>query len=450
MRLKLDMKKIITFCALFLLATSSIFAQSKQDVTFKVDMNNYTGSFTKVYVNGTFNGWCGSCNELTDSDKDGVFEGTLSITADSIEFKYTLDGWNVQESLTPGTTCTKTTGSYTNRFLKLNGNVTLDKVCWNSCAACSKVTDKKIVFSVNMKQYTGTFSKVYVSGNFNSWSGNANELKDADGDKIYTDTLVLTNDSIEFLYTLDNWTAQEKLTAGSTCTKTTGPNTNRFEKLTGNKSLSPVCYGLCDLCTNNVTFKVDMNAYKGASFTTVNVNGTFNGWCGTCNALTDTDKDGVWETTLPLPQDSIEFLFTLDGWTAKETMVEGSSCTKTTAGFTNRFLKITSATVLPANCYESCSSCNSTSANSIQSENLINIYPNPTNGILNIHVGNKNTSEVKICITDNKGSQVYNTSLSKNLNDAKLDLSKLSGGIYFVKINTDNNVIVKQIILNNK
>ncbi len=354
------MKKLYTFLV-FGLASVAAFAQSKQNVTFKVDMNNYSAtSYSAVYVNGSYNGWCGTCNPLTDTDQDGVWEGTFEITADSIEYKFTLDGWNGQENLTSGTTCTKTTSGFTNRFVKLNGDVTLDKVCWNSCDACVKVTKKTIVFNVNMKQYGKSYSKVYVSGTFNGWSGNANEMTDADGDKIYSDTIELTDDSIEYKFQVDGWADDEKLTSGSSCTKTTSGFTNRFAKLTGNKVFSNVCWASCSECTNDVTFKVDMNKYKGTSFTGVYVNGNFNGWCGSCNPLTDDDKDGIWEVKLPLPQDSIEFKYTLDGWNGQESLQEGTSCTKTTSGFTNRFLKITSATVLDVVCWESCVSCANT------------------------------------------------------------------------------------------
>ena len=85
------MKKLYSFLSIGLLSLSAI-GQSTQDVTFKVDMNNYTGAaFTSVYVNGTFNGWAGSTNPLTDANKDGVWEGTVNIKADSIEYKFTLD-----------------------------------------------------------------------------------------------------------------------------------------------------------------------------------------------------------------------------------------------------------------------------------------------------------------------------------------------------------------------
>ena len=105
------MKKLFT-TLMFGSLLSGLLAQKK--VTFTVDMNNYTGgSFTTVYVSGDFNGWSGNSNALSDANGDGVWEGTIDITSDSIEYKFTMDNWSTQESLAPGSSCTKTTSSYT-------------------------------------------------------------------------------------------------------------------------------------------------------------------------------------------------------------------------------------------------------------------------------------------------------------------------------------------------
>ena len=227
-------------------------AKKKNNVSFKVDMKNYTGaSYAAVYINGNYNAWCGSCNALADADKDGVWEGTFEIGDDSIEYKFTLDGWNGQEALTAGTSCTKTMGGYTNRFVKLSGDVTLDKVCWNSCSSCVTVTKKSVTFNVDMKQYAKAFTDVYVSGTFNTWSADANKLSDVDGDDIYTLTLDLTDDSIEYKFQVDKWADDEKLTAGSTCTKTAGGFTNRFAKLSGTMAFGNVCWASCDVCATS-------------------------------------------------------------------------------------------------------------------------------------------------------------------------------------------------------
>lgn len=420
------MKKIFTIL-MFGSLISGLLAQKK--VTFKVDMNNYTGgSFTTVYVVGNFgNQWCGNCNPLSDADADGVWEGTVNITEDSIEYKYTMDNWSKQEALTSGTSCTKTTGAYTNRFLKLSGDVVLDKVCYESCAACVAQSKKSVTFNVNMRQFSGSYTNVYVSGDFNGWSGNSNQLTDSDGDKIFSGTFDITKDSIEYKFTADNWTSQENLSVGSSCTKTTGPNTNRFTKVTGSKVLSNVCWGSCSECTNDVTFKVDMAKYKGAAFTTVYVNGSFNGWCGNCNPMADADKDGIWEVKLPLTQDSFEYLHTLDGFNVKEAMEEGSSCTKTTAGYTNRFVKVTGNTVMNVTCFESCVSCANTKEKAMVTFKVdMNGYKDTfktvnINGTFNGWCGSCNT------LTDANKDGIYEITMPLNANDTFEYLYTLDG-----------------------
>jgi len=110
------MKKIY---ALLMLALPMLgFAQT--DVTFIVDMRDYSGSYTTVHLNGDFNSWCGTCNPMTDPEGDSIWTVTLPLTADSIEYKFTLDGWTGQESLTSGTTCTKTTGALYEPFCSIH------------------------------------------------------------------------------------------------------------------------------------------------------------------------------------------------------------------------------------------------------------------------------------------------------------------------------------------
>ena len=74
------------------------------------------------------------------------------------------------------------------------------------------------------------------------------------------------------------------------------PYVNRTLTVSADVTLPVVCYGSCSACvppTYDVTFKVDMNNVTDA-FTTPCVNGTFNGWCGSCNPMTDANADGIW------------------------------------------------------------------------------------------------------------------------------------------------------------
>ena len=127
---------------------STCFAQCSEDgscsappvlsnVTFQVDMSQYAGTFGTVNLNGGFNGWCGSCAEMTDDNGDNIYEITVEGLSGNIEYKFTLDGWTAQEEFAGGEPCTLTTGEFTNRFYAVDGDVTLPPVCWNECAVCN-------------------------------------------------------------------------------------------------------------------------------------------------------------------------------------------------------------------------------------------------------------------------------------------------------------------------
>ena len=67
-----------------------------------------------------------------------------------------------------------------------------------------------VSFAVNMNSYPDTFSQVYVSGQFNSWSGIWDSLTDVDGDNIWTGTININNNpGWLWKFSVDNWTDQE-------------------------------------------------------------------------------------------------------------------------------------------------------------------------------------------------------------------------------------------------
>lgn len=74
-----------------------------------------------------------------------------------------------------------------------------------------------------------------------------------------------------------------------------------------------------------------------------------------------------------------------------------------------------------------------------QSETMI--YPNPSNGIITVET----KQLIKLTIFDCNGRTVYNK--SDLLNVTNIDLSQLSKGIYFAKINSTNFQELKKIII---
>ncbi len=113
-----------------------VFTAHAVNITFQVDMNGVSG-FARPEVNGTFNNWCGSCNQMTDADNDGIWEATIDLQPGTYEYKFSADNWTSQETLLPGSSCTNTTGSFTNRTLTATGAVVLPSVCWGTCNVSS-------------------------------------------------------------------------------------------------------------------------------------------------------------------------------------------------------------------------------------------------------------------------------------------------------------------------
>ncbi len=350
------MKKIAIILSGLLFTCLTSFAYN---VTFKVDMSNVSG-FSAANVNGTFNNWCGACAAMTDANADNIWEITIDLPAGTYEYKFTADGWNQQENLTPGSACTVTNFGYTNRSITVSADTVLPTVCWGACAACSNVYP--VTFKVDMNNVTSAYTTPTVNGTFNGWSGNATPLSDANADGIYETTLQLAPGTYEYKFAADNWAIQENLIQGMSCTTTNFGYTNRTFTL-GNSGLDlgVVCWESCTTCDQtpsmyNVTFQLDMSTTTG--FTTPEVNGTFNNWCGSCAAMSDANADGIWEITIPLQAGAYEFKYSYDGWAGSENLTEGSECTVTNGGFTNRLLIVNGDSTLSPVCFGLCTSCN--------------------------------------------------------------------------------------------
>jgi 1,4-alpha-glucan branching enzyme len=350
------MKKIAIILSglLFMCLTSQAY-----HVIFQVDMTNMTG-FSEVQLNGTFNGWCGNCIPMTDANSDNIWEVEVPLEPGNYEYKFTADSWNMQENLTPGSSCTATNNGYTNRSLTvIDSDIALPVVCWGACTSCSST--QPVTFQVDMTSANFSFSQPTVNGTFNGWSGNANPLTDANADGIYETTINLAPGTYEFKFATDNWSNQENLTPGSSCTVTNSGYTNRTVTVTDSEVImSPVCWGSCSACnsqpaTYNVSFSVDMSQATG--FTIPELNGTFNNWCGNCNAMTDDNADGIWEIVLPLPAGTYEYKFSFDSWAGSEQLQEGLSCTVTNNGYTNRVITINGDTTIPVVCFGLCTQC---------------------------------------------------------------------------------------------
>ena len=519
---------------------------AQPNVTFQVDMNLYgdLGEST-VFVNGNFNGWCGACNPMSDEDGDGVWTVTLPLDAGTIEYKFTVDGWNSQENFVGGESCTISSNGYTNRVLTFDADTVLPVVCWNSCDACpdevtyydltfevntanievgpngmfagggflggadavalsdddgdgiwsatisvlegtsgnyvflnspnhggdwgtkedlagqecadannwndrilQPVTENTTVsfcfgectqdcppppsvfydvtFNVNMQNEDVSADGVYLAGGVHfGWPGD-NPMSDEDGDGIWSITVSLaegTSGNYAFLNgNCGDWSCKEDLD-GQDCADPANYNDRILAPVMGNTVLS-TCFGQCSTdgtceappAMYAVTFQVDMSQYEGG-FGTVNLNGSFAGWCGGCIAMADDNGDGIYAVTVDLPADTIEYKFTLDGWTNQENFAGGESCTSTIDGFTNRSYAVEGDATLPVVCWESCDACPSLDVEGCIDATACNYDENATiqemvlgtNGSLTLEFTTEGayTNEKIYGVVDSDGTPVY-------------------------------------------
>jgi hypothetical protein len=152
------MKKITLL--IFLLVSALGFSQTQ--VTFKVDMTNYTGltATDVVYVSGTFNGWSGNANPLTREGTTNIWSAVLPIPqSTTIEYKFQINNWAADERLTAGTSCTLTTGGFTNRVLAVGTTAIVNPVvCWASCAACTTTSVVAPSLPIDFESTTVTYT----------------------------------------------------------------------------------------------------------------------------------------------------------------------------------------------------------------------------------------------------------------------------------------------------
>jgi len=288
-----------------------------------------------------------------------------------------------------------------------------------------------ITFSVDMAGQS--FTQAYVSGSFNSWSGDSNPLTDMGGG-IWEVTLPIPDGEYEFKFTFDNWTGQEAFTQGDVCTITNYGNTNRRLVVAGaDQTLATALFGVCAESSDgnngphNVTFNVDMSG--APAFTTAYVSGEFNSWSGDANALSDMGG-GIYSTTLPLNEASYQFKVTTDNWTQQEGFAPGDAGTSTDGTFTNRYIAVNGDKTLDF-AWNVAKVLNVKTLNSVTN---YSVYPNPAKNSWTI----KSDSQIiikTIQVFDVLGKQVM--TLTPKTNEMSIDASTLPNGLYFAKMTTD-------------
>ena len=231
-------------------------------------------------------------------------------------------------------------------------------------------------FNVDVSCIDSGFDNLFVTGPWCGWCANDtyNTMTDPDGDGVYSVTVEELTGTVEYKYAINGFEEQENLVNdmvdGANCAPITDFN-GYANRTTEAGSTTNDYYGTCDGTCNdvpptNVKFQVDMAEYEGP-FGSVTLNGEFNGWCGNCAPMTDDDGDGVYELTIPLTGDTLEYKFAIGAWEDQEDLEAEASCALTTYDegspngccYVNRFVVLNGeeSIEMPVVCWNSCAAC---------------------------------------------------------------------------------------------
>ena len=317
----------------------------------------------------------------------------------------------------------------------------------------SQPSTYNVTLSVNTANITVGGNGMYAGGGVLGLA-NAVALSDPDGDGTWTGvaTFPAAGGNYVFLNSPANdqdWGAKEVLT-GLSCA-----NGQYDDRLMGALTADTTmlhCFASCETdgtCPTspppativNVTFKVDMSQVS-VSFTTPELNGTFNGWCGNCNSMSDADGDNIWDVTIPLDSGStVEYKFSADTWSIEEMNDPNASCTNGDTVNTNRILIVPGSDItLTDVCWGSCDPCSTGIIGEALSE--INIYPNPASSLLNV---NSIETLNRIILRDVTGRVIIDARpTSKHYS---IDVSGLSTNMYFIECFDNNRTTVKRVFV---
>jgi hypothetical protein len=239
-------------------------------VTFRVNTANITVGPNGIYAGGGVIGGADAV-ALSDPDGDGIWEGTDTLDGTAggnfifLNSPNNSNDWGTKESLA-GLPCSDP-ANYDDRILPTFTQDTTLEFCFGTCSpntVCpAPAVQQNIHFVVDMNspKAPASWTQPYVSGNFNSWSGDAMPMTDADGDNVWEYTAMIDqNTALEYKFTLDNWANQEQFvasTSDSLCTQDFGGFVNRVYTVGTADDTLDFCFNYCESNCTSVGFGED-------------------------------------------------------------------------------------------------------------------------------------------------------------------------------------------------
>jgi len=386
------MKKLLLMTAA-LVATTGAFARK---VKFQVDMAGQTVSSNGVHIAGNFknpNGgadenpsqynWDPSQNAMTNGGSGTIYSIIMDLQGQlTYDFKFVNDnGWGGVESVP---SVSQIGGGNDNRFAYINNGtdtLVMPAIKFSGAAPANQYlvrikVDMSLVSSVDT-------NGVHIAGSFQGWDPAKTRMVNHTGNGVYAGsiyTALLYVDSGTYAYKFVNGNAWGKdESVPSEC----AVNNNREVKVSANTVLDAVCYGKCGVCKvvpkYKITFNVDVESICGV----------------------DSVEGGIrnWE--------------------------------QITSASGNREVKLTSDSVMPANCFNTFGNCSPRpgSQKVTFKVDISKITPNGNQYVVIDYLGGKGAGAVRLSPMPGNPA-VYQTTINDVCN----------GTVYYYFMNGDSSV----------
>ncbi|MBL7810508.1 MAG: T9SS type A sorting domain-containing protein, partial [Saprospiraceae bacterium] len=315
---------------------------------------------------------------------------------------------------------------------------------------------KTVKFQVDMNNYTSNFDKVYISGSFNNWSGDANQLTDDNFDGIFEGSITVPNGLYEYKVTLDNWAAQEEFNGFEECTRRdpSGQFVNRFLPVSTNLDLPKFCFNSCYACGEEVkiNFKLGMNG------TPASPDGVW--LCGGGNfdvpggkyKMNDTDGDGIFEITVPRKTGFQSYYAFANGacpdFSCKENLA-GQPCGDPN-NFNDRFLAAVNSNTTVATCYQACftnAECVSSTTQGIEDARVFQILGNPApSDVAVLQFGTAVWGKKQVLLSNSIGQNLGLWQVTDADLQFDLPINALPSGVYFVRVQIGERFYTRKLV----
>ena len=316
-----------------------------------------------------------------------------------------------------------------------------DDICVEGSAG---PTVRKVDFEVNMNNYSGDFDKVYVSGTFNNWAGDANALSDSDADGIWKGSIDLPVGLYEYKITLDNWQKQEEFKGVEECTVTdpSGQFTNRKLLVGAPGQVEKFCFNSCYACGEEVkiTFRLGMgDVVPNPEGVWLSGGGNFEDPGGRYKM---TPVNDYYEIVVPRKRGFKSFYAFANGpcplYDCKEDLT-GLPCANP-GNFNDRFLPPVAQDTTLATCYAGCATNTACELAADDVETVNNLFSLLANPASEARIFNAASKPLTITVMNALGQTVHRESVAASTVVSLQNQSLLQSGLYIIYAKTDNKV----------